>query len=100
MLSRKRQRAINLILSDRFNHCNITQIRKYLKSKAVNEYDCYHYSEDIGGGVEIGYTSNPNHFAEYYFTLRMVGYVNTLAMTKMDITKAGLQRGCGDYYAL
>ena len=83
-----------------FGHANLTEIRKTLVNQAVNQYGANSIKIDLGKGIKIAYTSNPNHFAKFYFSFQMTGFVNTLAITQKDITKAGKLRGCQNYYAL
>jgi len=39
-----------------------------------------------------------DHFCTYAISLNGIGMTNTLALDKQSFTKAGLQRGCGNYY--
>lgn len=98
MFSKKSKTVIKKQLKEFFGHSNLTKVKEYLKSKSKNEYGCYYYKENIGGGIEVGYTSNSNCFAEYLIYLRGVGMVGSYGLTKKDITPAGRQRGCSDMY--
>jgi len=100
MLSKEGQKIVRAELTKKFGHCYLNLIRKHLKENSVNEYGCSTSEVELSGGVSICYTSNPNHFATFYLKLNLVGVVNTLALTKRDITKAGNQRGCENYHAL
>lgn len=99
MLSLEGKKIVKAELTKKFGHCYLNLIRKHLKENAVNEYGCNFIEIELGNGVSICYTSNPNHFASFYLKLRLVGMSNTLALTKRDITKAGNDRGCSEYYA-
>ena len=100
MLSKEGQKIVRAELTKKFGHCYLNLIRKHLKENAVNEYGCNSIEIKLDNGVSICYTSNPNHFASFYLKLQLVGMSNTLALTKRDITKSGIERGCENYYAL
>ena len=100
MLNTKAKKMVRSIIRNHFGHCNLNEVRKYLKSKSVNEYGCFFYEENIGGGIKLAYTSNPNCFAEYLVSIKGVGFSTGYAITKNDITKAGKFRGCESHYAL
>jgi hypothetical protein len=100
MLSKEGQKIVRAELTKKFGHCYLNLIRKHLKENAVNEYGSSTSEVKLDGGVSVCYTSNPNHFATFYVKLQLVGVVNTLALTKRDITRAGNQRGCEKHFAL
>ncbi len=100
MLNDKAKKIVRTELKKQFGTTNLGTIRKWLKSKASNQYDCFFHEVKLGNGVTIAYTSNPNHFASFYFKLQLVGMTDTLALTKNDITKAGHNRNCSNYFAL
>jgi hypothetical protein len=100
MLTDKGKKLIRKQLRKYFGHANLTEIRKILVNQSVNQYGANSIKIDLGEGIKIAYTSNPNHFAKFYFALQFVGSVETLAITKNDITKAGKLRGCQNYFAL
>jgi hypothetical protein len=76
---------------------SISKLKKYLKENATYQYGCKTYEIDIYG-CKITYTSNPNCFANYLIVVPMVGMHNQLGLDKSSITKAGHNRGCGNYY--
>ena len=100
MLTDKAKKIVRKELKNYFGTINLNQIRKVIKSNAINQYDCLFCEIKLNNGVTIAYTSNDNHFAEYFLKLQLVGMVNTLALTKKDITKNGKLRGCENYFAL
>ena len=100
MLSKEGQKIVRAELTKKFGHCYLNLIRKHLKENSVNEYGCSTNEVKLDNGVSVCYTSNPNHFATFYLKLHLTGVVNTLSLTKRDITKAGNLRGCEKYYAL
>ena len=100
MLSKEGQKIVKAELKKKFGHCYLNLIRKHLKENAVNEYGCNFIELKLGNGISVCYTSNPNHFASFYLKLQLVGMTSTLALTKRDITKAGIERGCSNYFAL
>lgn len=100
MLSKEGQKIVRAELTKKFGHCYLNLIRKHLKENSVNEYGCSTSEVKLENGVSICYTSNLNHFATFYVKLQLVGVASTLALTKRDITKAGIERGCEKYYAL
>ena len=100
MLSKEGQKIVRAELTKKFGHCYLNLIRKHLKENSVNEYGSRTSEVKLGNGVSICYTSNSNHFATFYVKLQLVGVVNTLALTKRDITRAGNQRGCEKHFAL
>lgn len=104
MLTDKAKSIVRAELRKKFGHSNLSEIRKYLKENAKSQYGCKFIELPLGGGggggVSVCYTSNSNHFASFYFKLQLVGMTSTLAFTKKDITKAGIERGCGNYFAL
>lgn len=77
----------------------IASIKKHLKLIATNPYGCY-IAEYVNKekGFSIVYTSNPNCWATYILKMNAVGMIKTLALDRKSITKAGRQRGSGDYY--
>jgi hypothetical protein len=99
MLSKEGQKIVRAELTKKFGHSYLNLIRKHLKANAVNEYGCSTSEIKMDNGVTICYTSNPNHFATFYLKLQLVGVVDTLALTKRDVTRAGNQRGCEKYHA-
>ena len=100
MLSKEGKKIVRAELTKKFGHCYLNLIRKNLKENSVNEYGCNTSEVKLENGVSVCYTSNPNHFATFYLKLQLVGFVDTLALTKRDITKAGKMRGCEKYHAL
>ena len=100
MLTPKGKQIIRKQIRAYFGHANLAEVRKTLVNQSVNQYGCNSIKIDLGAGVKIAYTSNPNHFAKFYVCLQFVGAVETLALTKNDITQAGKLRGCQNYFAL
>lgn len=100
MFNKKQKSIVRKQIRSHFGHCNLSEIRKYLKSQSVNEYGCFFYKENIGGGSSLTYTSNPNCFAKFILDVKGVGFTSQYAITKKDLTRAGIQRGCGSHYAL
>ena len=100
MLSKEGQKIVRAELTKKFGHCYLNLIRKNLKENSVNEYGCNTNEVKLDNGVSICYTSNPNHFATFYLKLQLVGVVDTLALTKRDVTRAVNLRGCEKYHAL
>ena len=98
-LSKENKKLIRTELKNHFGHCNLSKIRKELKAAAINKYDCYFIEIKLNNGISVCYTSNPNHFASYYLKLQLVGMVNTLALTKSDLTKRG-RINCSEYFSL
>ena len=94
----KDKKTIKAELKKHFGTSSLTAIRKELKSNAVNQYGCYFNEIKIGGGITVAYTSNPNHFAKFYFKLQLTGMVDTMAFTEADITPDGKKRGCAKYF--
>lgn len=74
-----------------------TELKKYLKEIAVNEYGCF-MGEIKSNGIRFYYTSNPNHFCSFGVALRGVGMTSTYALDKSSMTKAGINRGAGNYF--
>lgn len=99
MFNSKAKKIVRKEIRNHFGHCNLNEIRKYLKSKSVNEYGCFYYEEKIGGGIKLAYTSNSNCFARYLIYIQGVGMVSSYGLTKKDITPAGKIRGCSTFYA-
>ena len=100
MFNTKGKKLVRNQIRNHFGHCNLNEVRKYLKSKSIDEYGCFFYEENIGGGIKLSYTSNPNCFAKYLINVKGVGFTSGYALTKKDITSAGRNRGCSTYYAL
>jgi len=100
MYSKKQKSLVREIFRTKFGHADLGKIRTYLKSKAVFEYGCYYYKENLGSGVDLTYTSNPNCFASYLISVRGVGMTSSDALQYKDITQAGRNRGCDSHYAL
>lgn len=96
MLSPKAKKVVRKSIREHFGHCNLAEVRKTLKNEAVSQYGGYINNVEIGNGIELYYTDNPNHFCEYGIKLGGIGYTRTLAITKKDLTKAGRIR-IGDY---
>lgn len=76
---------------------SLDDLKVKLKKTAKNEYGCF-FSEIKAKNFRVFYTSNPNHFCEFAISLQGIGMTNTLALDNKSFTKAGLQRGCGNYY--
>lgn len=100
MLTDKAKSIVRAELRKKFGHCYLNLIRKHLKENAKEQYGCKFIELKLDNMLSICYTSNSNHFASFYLKLQLVGMTNTLALTKRDITKAGIERGCGNYFAL
>ncbi len=100
MLSIKNKKILRTELKKYFGTNRLSEIRKVLKSNATEQYGCYFCEMKINNGLSISYTSNENHFSEYTIKINLVGMVHTLALSKKDITKKGILRGCSEYYAL
>lgn len=79
------------------NTKSITDLKAKLKSIAKKQYGTS-IGEIKTSNFRVFYTSNPNHFCTYAISLNGIGMTNTLALDKQSFTKAGLQRGCGNYY--
>lgn len=79
------------------NTTSISELKVKLKRMAKSQYGTK-IGEIKAKNFRVFYTSNPNHFCEYAIALNGVGMTNTLALDKDSFTKAGLQRGCGNYY--
>lgn len=90
----KVKKELRKMLRNHFGHSNLTKIKKQLKDNAKYQYGCYHISIKIGKGVEIAYTSNPNHFCDFFFSIAGIGYTGSYAVREKDLTKAGKMRGC------
>lgn len=95
----KIQTLLKSELRNHFGHCNMTKIKRYLKSKATNQYGCDYYEETTSEGIKLSYTSNYNCFARYLIGYGKCGIYTQLALTSKDITKSGHIRGCSSYYA-
>jgi len=76
---------------------SITDLKAKLKSIAKNQYGTS-MGEIKAKNFRVFYTSNPNHFCTFAISLNGIGMTNTLALDKQSFTKAGLQRGCGNFY--
>jgi|AntRauTorckE6833_2_1112554.scaffolds.fasta_scaffold01664_8 hypothetical protein len=100
MLSKKDKAKVRKIIREEFGHCNISKLKKHLKGSAIEEYDCKHFVHNTNKGISLGYTSNNNHFCRYFVTIKLPGMCNTLSLTKSDLTKQGMLRGCSQMYAL
>jgi len=98
MLNKENQKIVRKLIKDQFGHSNLSEVRKYLKSKAKYQYGCYYYEEKIKGGVTLSYTSNDNCFASTLVSLKLVGMTSQYALAKQDLTKSGIQRGCSSHY--
>ena len=95
MLSKKGKSKLRKILRNHFGHSNLQKIRKHLKSSAKESYGCKCINIELENGVRIGYTSNSNHFCRYFISVDGVGMTNTMALTKKDYTKEGINRCIG-----
>ena len=98
MAKQTKKQFVRSAIRKHFGHCDLAKVRKHLKDKAKFEYGCFFYEENIGNGVKLSYTSNPNHFSTYTAYLQCVGFVDSSALTKSDLTKAGIERGAGNHY--
>lgn len=99
MLDTKSKAIVRKLIRKHYGHCNLALIREDLKSKSKFEFGCNFYAEEVKGGVMLSYTSNKNCFAEFLVSLQCVGSLNQMALTKKDLTKAGILRGCHNHYA-
>ncbi len=82
----------------RAEYGSLSKLKKHLKSIAVNEYDCWTASVELMG-CRVAYTSNPNHWCEFYVSIPCVVFHDTRALGKQSITKAGaLRMGGYKYY--
>ena len=100
MLTSKQQKAIRAEITNYFGECKLNKVKRYLMVNATFEYGANTSRIKLDNGVELGYTDNPNCFAKFYVNLNMVGCVETLALTKADVTKEGKKRGCENFFAL
>jgi hypothetical protein len=73
---------------------SISNLKKFLKSKAKYQYGGY-YNEVEVFGCKISYNDNANCFASYIISIPHVGFISQLALGKSSLTKAGLQRLAG-----
>lgn len=76
---------------------SISKLKSYLKNEAKDTgWDC-RLSEVVIDGVQIKYTSNPNHFAEFFIQLQHIGMTGTYALDRSSYTPAGKRRGAGNF---
>ncbi len=89
-------KAIDIILKET-GFKNIAALKKELLKNKEFQYGCY-YSEIKKPSFKVSYTSNPNCFASFLVSMNGIGMTKQMALDQKSLTKAGIKRGCSEYY--
>ena len=95
-MTKDKQKAIDIILQET-GFKTIAALKAELLKNKVYQYGG-HYSEIKKPSFKVSYNDNPNCWASFIVSMNAVGMTKQLALDKQSITKAGIQRGCGNYY--
>jgi len=98
MKNSKVKTLIRKSLRENFGTSNLETVYKEMKSNSKDEWGCYFSEVELGNGLRLAYTSNPNSFSRLILHVRGVGMTGSYSLRKKDLTKAGINRGAGNLY--